>query len=101
MRVTAQDGTELELTYTSMNYFTVCKVSMSTPDTNGEALSEVLESKEYKHQLKTYAHVSGLVGRLGEWLYIVEDSEQLEKDLIREDGIRRAVARRKFKELNI
>ena len=100
MIVTAQDGTILEL-LASDGYFTVSKITTKQPEEKGGQSSEVLEGKITKHQLKTYAHLSGLVNRLKEVHYIVEDEEQLEKDLKREDGINRAILGRKFKERNI
>ena len=100
MIVTAQDGTILEL-LASDGYFTVSKITPKHPEDKGVQSSEVLEGKTAKHQLKTYAHLTGLVNRLKELHYIVDDEEQLDKDLKREDGINRAIRGRKYKERNM
>lgn len=90
MRVKTQNGDVLELLYED-GYYTVGKMKVSAVEVTEDRLSEVSGGKEYKHSLKTYAHVTGLIQRCKVWGYLCDKSEPLLiKTLKRESGISRA-----------
>ena len=99
MLVTTKEGDVLELLYED-GYYTVGKMKVSAVNTPEDGLSEVSGGKEYKHSLKTYAHVTGLIQRCEAWGYICDKSEPLLiKTLKLESGISRAKGKRIRKEL--